>query len=134
MIIKKSVIVSFRLMWSKIPQSDQIKCLTLLCIVPTCDFFQHTFQQIFLLALLHLFGSDRVFVGEDGVTELNLLPQSQRRESSFQGDLFKKMIKIDVSLAVIPRFTTLCRHGSNWLMFQLTTHLFTLHTYNVKYV
>ena len=83
-------------MWSKIPQSDQIKCLTLLCIVPTCDFFQHTFQQIFLLALLHLFGSDRVCVGEDGVTELNLLPQSQRRESSFQGDLFKKMIKIDV--------------------------------------
>ena len=53
----------------------------------TCNFFQHAFQEVLLLALLHLLCSDRILEGQDVVAEPQLLPDRQCGESSLQGDL-----------------------------------------------
>ena len=55
----------------------------------TCNFFQHAFQEVLLLALLHLLRGDRILEGQDVVAEPQLLPDRQRGESSLQGDLRK---------------------------------------------
>ena len=53
----------------------------------TCNFFQHAFQEVLLLALLHLLCGDRILEGQDVVAEPQLLPDRQCGESSLQGDL-----------------------------------------------
>ena len=56
----------------------------------TCDFTEHALEKVLLLALLDLLCGDGVFAGQDGVAELDLLPKTQSRESSFQRHLHLK--------------------------------------------